>query len=91
MKNNKLFKHTNSGGFTAEIDSPNYNMRNKYSRMVSSGILGRVALVRTDVSEEPAASFIKVTRIGEIGKRQAATSNQRLQRMSVASCSLCCS
>jgi hypothetical protein len=33
----------------------------------------RVALVRTDVSEEPGASFIKVTRIGEL-VTQAATS-----------------
>jgi hypothetical protein len=33
--------------------------------MVSSGILRRVALVRTDVSEELSASFIRVTRIGE--------------------------
>jgi hypothetical protein len=31
--------------------------------MVSSGILRRVALVRTDVSEELSASFIRVTRI----------------------------
>jgi hypothetical protein len=30
-------------------------------------MLRRVALVRTDDSEEPSASFIKVTRIGEIG------------------------
>jgi hypothetical protein len=36
--------------------------------MASSGILPRVALVRTDVSEELSASFIRVTRIGELGK-----------------------
>jgi hypothetical protein len=30
-------------------------------------MLCRVALVRTDVSEEPSASFIRVTRIGELG------------------------
>jgi hypothetical protein len=35
--------------------------------MVSSGMLRRVALVRTDVPEEPSASFIRVTRIGELG------------------------
>jgi hypothetical protein len=41
--------------------------------MMSSGMLRRVALVRTDVSEEPSASFIRVTRIGELGTTQAAT------------------
>jgi hypothetical protein len=30
-------------------------------------MLRRVALVRTDASEEPSASFIRVTRIGELG------------------------
>jgi hypothetical protein len=45
--------------------------------MVSSGMLRRVVLVRTDVSEEPSASFIRVTRIGELGTTLAATSNSR--------------
>jgi hypothetical protein len=35
--------------------------------MVSSGLLRRVALVKTDVSVEPGASFIRVTKIGELG------------------------
>jgi hypothetical protein len=37
-----------------------------------------VALVRTDVSEEVRASFIRVTRIGELGKTLAVTSKRRL-------------
>jgi hypothetical protein len=48
--------------------------------MVPSEILRRVALVRTDVSEEPSASFIRVTRIGELGITLAATSNRRSVR-----------
>jgi hypothetical protein len=48
-------------------------------------MLRRVALVRTVVSEEPSASFIRVTRIGEVGKTKAATSNRRtLGRLLVA-------
>jgi hypothetical protein len=35
--------------------------------MPSSGMLGRVVLVRTDVSQELSASIIRVTRIGELG------------------------
>jgi hypothetical protein len=48
--------------------------------MVSSGLLRRVALVRTYVSEEPGASFISVTTIGELGTTHAATSNRRTLR-----------
>jgi hypothetical protein len=43
-------------------------------------MLRRVALVRTDVSEEPSTSFIKATRIGELGTTLAATSNRRMLR-----------
>jgi hypothetical protein len=44
--------------------------------MVSSGVLRRVALVRTDVSEELSATFIRVTGIGELGTTLAVTSNR---------------
>jgi hypothetical protein len=40
-------------------------------------MLRRVALVRTEVSEEPGASFIRVTKIWELGTTQAATWRRR--------------
>jgi hypothetical protein len=43
-------------------------------------MLRRVALLRTDVSEEPSASFIRVTRIGELETTLALTSNRRTLR-----------
>jgi hypothetical protein len=49
-------------------------------RMASSGILRYVALVRTDVSEELSASFIRVTRIGDLGTTLAVTSKRRTLR-----------
>jgi hypothetical protein len=44
--------------------------------MASSGMLRRVALVRTDVSEELSAYFIRVTKIVELGSIVAITSNR---------------
>jgi hypothetical protein len=51
--------------------------------MVSSGLLRRVALVRTDVSDELSASFISVKRIGELGTTLAVTSNRRMLRRNI--------
>jgi hypothetical protein len=48
--------------------------------MVSSGMLRRVAIVITDVSEERSASFIRVTRIGELGTTLAVTNNRNTPR-----------
>jgi hypothetical protein len=45
--------------------------------MASSGMLHRVALLGTYVSEELSASFIRVTRTGELGTTLAVTSNRR--------------
>jgi hypothetical protein len=45
--------------------------------MASSRVVSGVALVRTDVSEELSASFIRVTRIGELGTTLVLTSNRR--------------
>jgi hypothetical protein len=43
--------------------------------MASSGMLRRVTLVKTYVSEELSAAIIRVTRIGELGTALAVTSN----------------
>jgi hypothetical protein len=51
--------------------------------MASSGMLRRVAFVRTDVSEKLSAFFIRVTRIGVLGTSLDISS----QRASVASSS----
>jgi hypothetical protein len=54
------------------------NIMNKDRRIVSSGMLRRVALLRSDVSEERSPSFITVRRIGELGTTLAVTSNRRM-------------
>jgi hypothetical protein len=46
--------------------------------MTSSGMLHRVALVRTNVSEELSDSIIGVTRMGELGTTLAVASNRFL-------------
>jgi hypothetical protein len=43
--------------------------------MVSSRMLRRVAVVRTDVSEELSASFISVTKISELGTSLAVSTS----------------
>jgi hypothetical protein len=48
--------------------------------MASSGMLRRVALVRTDVSEELSAAFIRVTRIGELGTLAITSKRHTLRR-----------
>jgi hypothetical protein len=53
--------------------------------MVSSGVLRRVALVRTDVSQECSASFIRVARIVELGTTLVVAGNRRTLR-SVHAC-----
>jgi hypothetical protein len=51
--------------------------------MVYSGMLRRVALVRTGVSEELSTSFIRVTRISELETTLAVTSNRRTTRRNI--------
>jgi hypothetical protein len=60
-----------TGKTTATAGTAIYHLSH---RVVSSGMLRHVALVRTDVSEEHSASFTRVTRIGEIGTTLAVTS-----------------
>jgi hypothetical protein len=46
--------------------------------MASSGMLRRVALVRTHVSGELSASIIGLTKLGELGTTLTVTSNRRI-------------
>jgi hypothetical protein len=56
--------------------------------MASSWMLRLVALVKTDVSEELSAPFIRVTRIGELGTTLAVTSNRRSLRRLLVTASI---
>jgi hypothetical protein len=53
-------------------------------------MLRRVAFVRTDVSEELNPSFIRVTRIGELGTTLAITNNRRKLRRNFFAASVGC-
>jgi hypothetical protein len=53
--------------------------------MVSSGMLRLVGLVSSEVSVVLSASFIRVTRIGELGTALAVTSNRRTLRRGLSS------
>jgi hypothetical protein len=48
--------------------------------MPSSGMLRRVALVRTDISEERIASIFRMTRIGELGILAGTSNRSTLRR-----------
>jgi hypothetical protein len=48
-----------------------------------------MALVRTDVSEDLSATFIMVTRIGELRTTLAVTSNRRTLRRNTKACAGC--
>jgi hypothetical protein len=51
-----------------------------FRRVVSSGMLHHVAIVRTDVSKELNTSMIRVTRIGDLGTTLAITNNRSTLR-----------
>jgi hypothetical protein len=54
--------------------------------MPSSAMLRRVALVRTDVSEERSASIVITTRIGELGTTLAVTTQAAKKYKVFAGC-----
>jgi hypothetical protein len=49
--------------------------------ITSSGMLHRVALVTIDVSKEPSASIIRVTRIGELGTLTVTSTDARYEEI----------
>jgi hypothetical protein len=57
-------------------------------KIASYEMLRRVAIVRTDVSEEIGASIIRLTRIGEIETTLAVTINRRTMRSNTMACNL---
>jgi hypothetical protein len=58
---------------SADSDSTTQRYIQEYGRIASYRMLGRVGLVRTDVSEELTESFVRVTRISELGTTLASS------------------
>jgi hypothetical protein len=61
-------------GFFPLLATPFSNQQNihghvRFEVFKAATMLHLVTLVRADISEERSASFIRVTRIGELGKR----------------------
>jgi deoxycytidylate deaminase len=54
--------------------------------MASSGMLRRVALLRTDVSEELSASIVRGTRICELGKLDVTSTDAHCEEIPCVSC-----
>jgi hypothetical protein len=70
------------------ITGPNYlhNLLVYVRRMASSGMLRRVALVKTEFSEDRNVSFIRVTRIDELGKLSVTRNRRTLRRNTKSLC-----
>jgi hypothetical protein len=64
--------------------------RLSFWRTLSSWMLHRVALVRTDVLEEHSASITRVTRMSEIRTMLAVTSNRCMLQFFLISCPYTC-
>jgi hypothetical protein len=75
-----LYISTSQYAFVAQSLSKHRNNFIFFLRISPFGLLRRVALVRTDVSEDHVASIIRVTRIGGLGKTLAVTSNRSTLR-----------
>jgi hypothetical protein len=70
---------------TTMYNVQNHSRYNVFCRMTSSGMLHRVTLVRTDVSEEGIASIIRVTRIGELRTLAVTRNRSTLRRYTMYS------
>jgi hypothetical protein len=69
----------------ASSDSKDQRFSRRWLRRMSSGMLCRVTLASTDVSEEHSASIVMVTRIGWLRRRLAVTGSRRKLRRNTMS------